>query len=1443
MHCDAAGEIKPGDSPSAESKLGRVPPFECLPVRCLIPSEGTPTGSEENPPSEGEVDNKVRQYPVIPEGVDSIADIVITFGMTQIFACAGGFSLDGSVEGNTEFEESCEADGKLTSEFKCKDIDWCEISECGDNGKCIDGDFGYKCECDPGYESTLTDMGMETCVEIDECDTMGGEGKCTENGKCVDEIEKYKCECDEGYKNEEDEDGMDTCTPVICGEPPEIADATTPMKGIKIPFPDLVTFSCKSGFSLDGTVIGATSFDIKCEADKSFSGEKECQAIKCGETATVENAKANATELKFPDVAGYTCDKGYTTSGMANGMTKFSTKCTAEGDITDAESCKPIRCGKPAAVLFARFPLNSVTYGEKVEYICQEGYTTTGEAAGDSKFEVECQETGEFTESKRCMPVSCGMPEAIEHSVMPEEEFVFPNTFQVVCEGGHTVDADPDGESTFVVKCTKAGEYEGLQECKKVTCGAPQNTEGAETADGEKFFEENAEWTCKTGFTIDGKPKGGTKFVKQCQADGTYGDSSPADCIDINFCHGNPCGKNGLCTDLGPGKVDPGYECDCAEGYEVKEGPDGPKCGADDCAGSPCGEGGTCFDLTKKEPPGPSGAYTCECEDGYELVEPEEGKYKCIRSTCGPVVRIKHNEMDVNNDMVIEVATWKGNEPDKDVGTGLPILKSFDHVTYNCKEGYSTDGGTGPESKSFTISCESTGRLERPLNPEKECQPVKCANFMLPTVPHTTVVNAKEGFFEFGDFVKFRCEPGFTMDTTPNGPDTFTMPCQKDGKFPTDHENCKPVSCGVPKEIVNTVRSTTKKITYHQGVTYSCSDGFTTTGEIGGEDMFAGQCEGNGEIAFFDDDMNEIPQPECLPISCGIPPEMPNAVLGQNQEETMEMEFIQKRNAMSLEDIIALQMDKRKNVTKFKGKGKALGKPGKGKGKHKHKMKGKHLVHYSVDKHANLLGRRQPGMEGPASGDDYYSYGAEGPGEGPAIGIVHYRDPDIEVMCNEGYTVDGIPGGRFWFTMRCTSQGTFTNTDLKCELPKFKVEGEATDAQSARIKLKKARVQFTVGEKIVADVDTDASGRYIAYLPQGDVKLTASKSGYINQEKEMSITSSIRRGQGADVAMSKVLPADAWRAVVSWEGRSRDIDSHTYFGAGESKHTYWPSRYRSIKAPKTGGIEVDLDRDDVNGFGPETTTFKNVGHCKEKGNCLIKFKIKNYSRRDKPLGDSSVKIVLYNGNSVHSKYEIPPEVGEAKPSYMHPIFTIDATEGATEKVHVGDYELPKFITHSQTGQQNWWGSLDHQMWSLLPSGAILGGLYTTWGNRIFNIEMGFYYKVQNWKNFKCQNQNWWGSLDREGWSTCPSGTFMAGLFRTGHMWDWHAGTYQIEEAMCCKADDGGYGTCEDQPILHNAAWSKCKDINGEPSAMVGLYRSWQGDIRGIDKAKCCTFPA
>merc|ERR1711871_1783932 len=86
----------------------------------------------------------------------------------------------------------------------------------------------------------------------------------------------------------------------------------------------------------------------------------------------------------------------------------FDTKCTALGTITAAETCYRVSCSRPPTVLFAMGDTSEMLYKDKAKYECMEGYTTTGKADGDTKFSLECEKDGSFTSPKpKCMPVSC----------------------------------------------------------------------------------------------------------------------------------------------------------------------------------------------------------------------------------------------------------------------------------------------------------------------------------------------------------------------------------------------------------------------------------------------------------------------------------------------------------------------------------------------------------------------------------------------------------------------------------------------------------------------------------------------------------------------------------------------------------------------------------------------------------------------------------------------------------------------------------------------------------------------------------------------------------------------------------------------------------------------------------------------------------------------------
>lgn len=165
---------------------------------------------------------------------------------------------------------------------------------------------------------------------------------------------------------------------------------------------------------------------------------------------------------------------------------------------------------------------------------------------------------------------------------------------------------------------------------------------------------------------------------------------------------------------------------------------------------------------------------------------------------------------------------------------------------------------------------------------------------------------------------------------------------------------------------------------------------------------------------------------------------------------------------------------------------------------------------------------------------------------------------------------------------------------------------------------------------------------------------------------------------------------------------------------------------------------------------------------------------------------------------------------------------------------------PRF---SGWGKANWWGSLDRTGWSL--AAGPMTGLYRTSGHWLWNIEeSGYYGMADNHAGYTCTNVNWWSSFDRRGWSTCPHGYFMHGLYRTGHIGWWARNQlYHIESAHCCKPrNTKGYGRC------YNANWWHSFDRRGWSScaggyAMVGMYRNWCHQIYCLESVKCCQLPS
>jgi len=1369
LKCDGKGQIVP-------TKPNNPAAIKCMPVNCFAPNKKKCKNCEAN-----------------LKGNDN--GNVLEFKDEQEFVCDPGYNLDGTPIGETDYIETCQANGALTKDNACEDIDWCLDSQCGGKGvgTCVDGLFDYRCNCAKGFEEISVPGGHKKCVQIDECITQDGNKFCAgdggDYGKCVDKILRYKCECEKGYEVTKLITGEQQCTAIFC---PSIEDrkfSSSEMVGQKMQYKDSASYTCKPGYSTDGDKDGVKQYTVKCLIDGDLSKVDDCKPVACpcidgSCVPAVKNGEWKGSfdkALVFGESAKFKCSEGYTTTGHPAGLTSFTVSCTAEASLTKAGECLPVECGRAPEIANALVGEEKVlVFKDVVTITCAKGYTTDGEPKGKTSFDFECLATGKLKGEGACVPVTCGTPKAVKHAEHSMRELYYTDQVRVLCHSGYSVDADANGESSFVGTCSADGTISGMIECKAVSCGVPKAEVGSSSKSPETFFGESATWNCLPGFSTDGVKNGATKFVRPCLEHGTFGKSSPDKCVDVDFCLGNPCTSNGVCTDLGAGKVDPGYSCECAEGYEIKQKPDGsPTCTEDDCHGNPCGDGGTCTDLSKLAKI--EGAYACECELGYELDETKPNEPTCVRTKCGDLPTDILNILMAADlpDVVIETWNKKPSEKNK----GVPIMKAGDSAQFTCAKGYSTDGKYTKESKDFTIRCENSGLYHRPIVADSECVLIKCDNWQRPMVPYASSPTPKEGFYEYGDKIVFQCDSGYTTNGKVKGPKTFEIECTADSTFSPVHDSCLPISCRIPKVDNSKPSSGFQPVKFGKRVVYTCSEGYVAQGTK--SNSFAGSCGAKGKLEFDG-------ASSCVPIECGTPEDQPSAKLFVEAEHVLLASLNTSTNRSGLF----------KKVT-----------PG------------------LVQTHGDLV----PFPEGR---------------------VMTTVCAPVVVECNDGFTIGGISGGSTKYSIECQSTGKLIamsgNSKMYeiCDQPKFQVSGIATDAQSASIYLSSTTVKFIQDGNIMASATTSYSGRYTASLAAGTYTIEASKSGYITYKAEIVVVSSISAGGAGDVALSKVLPEGEWRVTINWAAHSRDLDSHTYLGKDAKDLVYFG---RKTRRDSSTGISATLDRDDVNGYGPETTTFKGIGKCTKKSNCLVKFMVDNYTPKDKDIGLSECIITLYRGSSTVKKYTLPVAAGSAR---IWPIFTLDSAKDTQQVLSDGDQIYGPILGAppiKDSNRKNVGGGMDGPGCVKLESSQfqLLAGFKASSFDGLNRIQELSYATVEDSTKMECQEVDWFES--ESGWSgdggfsTCPTGSYLAGFCRVGSRYDDTRGPKQITKGYCCKpkelADE--WGACHNAPLFEEVGWSQCSPSEeGRQTVMVGLqmkYGSLPGDqsLKALSQAKCC----
>ncbi|XP_028394911.1 uncharacterized protein LOC114519057 [Dendronephthya gigantea] len=160
----------------------------------------------------------------------------------------------------------------------------------------------------------------------------------------------------------------------------------------------------------------------------------------------------------------------------------------------------------------------------------------------------------------------------------------------------------------------------------------------------------------------------------------------------------------------------------------------------------------------------------------------------------------------------------------------------------------------------------------------------------------------------------------------------------------------------------------------------------------------------------------------------------------------------------------------------------------------------------------------------------------------------------------------------------------------------------------------------------------------------------------------------------------------------------------------------------------------------------------------------------------------------------------------------------------------------------QNRTADWQSSMDRLGWSLCGNDWYMTGMwrhdFRSEDERIGRIEYAEchnaprnLYPVKGEQD--CYEHDWSRSFDHQGWSTCKNGYYMTGLYKSNGQQ-----LRNIETAKCCRprTQVEQWGQCYNLNVAFNhRGWSKCP----HGYYMAGLYRNACESLSCIERFKCC----
>ena len=155
------------------------------------------------------------------------------------------------------------------------------------------------------------------------------------------------------------------------------------------------------------------------------------------------------------------------------------------------------------------------------------------------RYTCECREGYEPQRSvigfEGCMPVPCFPPEDVEHVIVIVKnnvKLVYKDVLDYSCETGYTLDGKFDGEIHWSVECQANWRATEPKTCQAVQCGSPVAVTHAHVNTSSLVFPQAAKYTCDEGYTVTGSYTGSQEFTVRCESDCRITDAS--ECLPVS---------------------------------------------------------------------------------------------------------------------------------------------------------------------------------------------------------------------------------------------------------------------------------------------------------------------------------------------------------------------------------------------------------------------------------------------------------------------------------------------------------------------------------------------------------------------------------------------------------------------------------------------------------------------------------------------------------------------------------------------------------------------------------------------------------------------------------------------------------------------------------------------------------------------------------------------